>query len=133
MTIGTPGLNMLRPLNSASGNRALATIALQFGASPSPFSLQSFNVELAQRLVRPLWVKQLVVRFSKIVTDLCIITMVLIQFLTEVIMAGKTKRAALLLTEDQRTMLKELSRSRTAPAREIERAKGLIGTAEGAP
>jgi len=57
--------------------------------------------------------------------------MVLIQFLTEVIMAGKTKRAALLLTEDQKTMLKELSRSRTAPAREIERAKVLIGYADG--
>ena len=57
--------------------------------------------------------------------------MVLIQLLTGVIMAGKTKRAALLLTEDQRTMLKELSRSRTAPAREIERAKVLIGYADG--
>ena len=34
-------------------------------------------------------------------------------------MAGKTKRAALVLTEDQKKMLKELSRSRTAPAREI--------------
>lgn len=42
-------------------------------------------------------------------------------------MAGKTKRAALLLTEDQKTMLKELSRSRKAPAREVERAKVLIG------
>ena len=46
-------------------------------------------------------------------------------------MAGKTKRAALVLTEDQKTMLKELSRSRTAPAREIERAKVLIGYADG--
>jgi transposase len=46
-------------------------------------------------------------------------------------MAGKTKRAALLLTGDQKTMLKELSRSRTASAREIERAKVLIGYAEG--
>lgn len=57
--------------------------------------------------------------------------MVLIQLITGVIMAGKTKRAALLLTEDQRTMLKELSRSRTASAREIERAKVLIGYADG--
>jgi transposase len=57
--------------------------------------------------------------------------MVLIQLLTGVIMAGKTKRAALLLTEDQKTMLKELSRSRTASAREIERAKVLIGYADG--
>ena len=46
-------------------------------------------------------------------------------------MAGKTKRAALVLTEEQKTMLKELSRSRTAPAREIERAKVLIGYADG--
>lgn len=57
--------------------------------------------------------------------------MVLIQLLTGVIMAGKTKRAALLLTEDQKAMLKELSRSRTASVREIERAKVLIGYAEG--
>ena len=46
-------------------------------------------------------------------------------------MVGKTKRAVLVLTEDQRAMLKELSRSRTAPAREIERAKVLIGYADG--
>ena len=46
-------------------------------------------------------------------------------------MAGKTKRAALLLTEDQKMMLKELSGSRTAPVREIERAKVLIGYADG--
>ena len=57
--------------------------------------------------------------------------MVLIQLLTGAIMAGKTKRAALLLTEDQKKMLKELSKSRTASAREIERAKVLIGYAEG--
>lgn len=59
--------------------------------------------------------------------------MVLVQLLTGVIMAGKTKRAALVLTEDQKVMLKELSRSRTAPAREIERAKVLIGYADGIP
>src|SRR3989338_243102 len=46
-------------------------------------------------------------------------------------MAGKTKRAALVLTEDQKTMLEELSRSRKAPAREIERAKVLVGYADG--
>ena len=46
-------------------------------------------------------------------------------------MAAKTKRAALVLTEDQKKMLKELSRSRTATAREIERAKVLVGYAEG--
>ena len=57
--------------------------------------------------------------------------MVILQLLMGAIMAGKTKRAALVLTEDQKTMLKELSRSRTAPAREIERAKVLIGYAGG--
>lgn len=57
--------------------------------------------------------------------------MVLVQLLTGVIMAGKTKRAALVLTEEQKAMLKELSRSRPAPAREIERAKVLIGYADG--
>ena len=46
-------------------------------------------------------------------------------------MAGKSKRAALLLTDDQKTMLKELSSSRTAPLREVERAKVLIGYADG--
>ncbi|SDH55135.1 hypothetical protein SAMN05428952_101757 [Nitrosomonas sp. Nm132] len=38
---------------------------------------------------------------------------------------------ALVLAEDQKKMLKELSRSRTAPACEIERAKILIGCADG--
>jgi transposase len=51
--------------------------------------------------------------------------------LTEVIMAGKTKRAALVLTKEQRTTLNELSGSRTAPAREVERAKVLVGYADG--
>lgn len=46
-------------------------------------------------------------------------------------MAGKTKRAVLILTENQKTMLNELSRSRTAPMREVERAKVLIGYADG--
>lgn len=57
--------------------------------------------------------------------------MVFAQLLMGVIMAGKTKRAALVLTEDQKTMLEELSRSRKAPAREIERAKVLVGYADG--
>ena len=73
----------------------------------------------------------LVDRSIKIITDWFIIAMIPIQLLTGAIMAGKTKRAVLVLTEDQRTMLKELSRSRTAPAREIERAKVLIGYADG--
>lgn len=46
-------------------------------------------------------------------------------------MAGKTKRSALMLTEDQKTMLKELAGSRTAPVREVERAKVLLGYADG--
>ena len=46
-------------------------------------------------------------------------------------MTGKTKLAALILTENQKTMLNELSRSRTAPMREVERAKVLIGYADG--
>ncbi len=46
-------------------------------------------------------------------------------------MAGTTKRAALLLTQDQATMLKRLAGSRTAPVREVERAKVLLGYAEG--
>jgi len=50
---------------------------------------------------------------------------------TEAIMAGKTKRAALMLTQDQETMLKRLAGSRTAPVREVERAKVLPGYAEG--
>lgn len=46
-------------------------------------------------------------------------------------MAGKTKRAALVLTQEQRAMLMELARSRTAPRREVERAKVLVGYADG--
>ena len=38
-------------------------------------------------------------------------------------MARKTQRPPLVLTEDQRSMLKDLAGSRTAPLREVERAK----------
>lgn len=48
-------------------------------------------------------------------------------------MAGTTKRAALILTPDQATMLKRLAGSRTAPVREVERAKVLLGYAQGSP
>ena len=58
-------------------------------------------------------------------------TMILAQLLTEAIMAGKTKRAALVLTPEQRATLTELARSRTVPAREVERAKILVGYADG--
>ena len=47
-------------------------------------------------------------------------------------MARKTKRAALVLTSEQRAMLTELSGSRTAPIREVERAKILLGYVDGA-
>jgi transposase len=49
----------------------------------------------------------------------------------EVRMARKSKRAALVLAPDQTTMLKELAASRKAPAREVERAKVLLGYAAG--
>jgi len=48
-------------------------------------------------------------------------------------MAGKTKRAALPLTQDHETMLRRLAGSRTAPVREVERARVLLGYAEGIP
>jgi hypothetical protein len=57
--------------------------------------------------------------------------MVLVALLTKAIMAGKTKRAALVLTPEQRATLEELAQSRTAPAREVERAKVLVGYADG--
>jgi len=48
-------------------------------------------------------------------------------------MAGKTKRAALVLSPDQEAMLRRLAGSRTAPVREVERAKILLGFAQGVP
>ena len=58
--------------------------------------------------------------------------MIFFQLLMGVIMARKTKRAALVLTTEHRTMLTELAGSRTAPIREVERAKILVGYADGA-
>jgi transposase len=49
----------------------------------------------------------------------------------EVTMARKSERAALTLTPAQAATLKELAASRTAPAREVERAKVLLGYAFG--
>jgi transposase len=46
-------------------------------------------------------------------------------------MARKSQRAALVLAPEQRAALKELSASRTAPTREVERAKVLLGYADG--
>jgi transposase len=54
-----------------------------------------------------------------------------LQRFVEVIMARKSKRAALVLAPEHRATLKELSGSRTAPAREVERAKVLLGYADG--
>ncbi len=46
-------------------------------------------------------------------------------------MARKTNRAPLVLTAEQRTMLTQLAGSRTASIREVERAKILLGYADG--
>lgn len=47
------------------------------------------------------------------------------------IMARHSTRAALVLTAEQRAPLKDLAGSRTAPAREVDRAKILLGYADG--
>lgn len=47
-------------------------------------------------------------------------------------MARKSSRAVLILTQAQKATLRELAGSRTAPKREVERAKILLGYAEGA-
>jgi transposase len=54
-----------------------------------------------------------------------------LQFLKAVIMARKSKRAALVLTPQQRATLKELAASRSAATREVERAKVMLGYADG--
>ena len=54
-----------------------------------------------------------------------------LQLLKAVIMARKSKRAALVLTPEQRTTLKELAASRSAATREVERAKVMLGYADG--
>ena len=54
-----------------------------------------------------------------------------LQLLKAVIMARKSKRAALVLTPQQRSTLKELAASRSAPTREVERAKVMLGYADG--
>ena len=46
-------------------------------------------------------------------------------------MARTSQRAPLVLAAEQRATLKQLSTSRTAPAREVERAKVLLGYADG--
>jgi transposase len=54
-----------------------------------------------------------------------------LQVLKAVIMARKSKRAALVLTPEQRATLKELAASRSAATREVERAKVMLGYADG--
>jgi hypothetical protein len=46
-------------------------------------------------------------------------------------MASKSARAALVLSAEQETMLKELAGSRTAAVREVERARVMLGYAAG--
>lgn len=58
--------------------------------------------------------------------------MLLLPLLKGMNMARKTKRAALTLTTENRAMLMALAGSRTAPIREVERAKILVGYADGA-
>lgn len=55
-----------------------------------------------------------------------------LQLLKAVNMARKSKRAALVLTPQQRASLKELAASRSAATREVERAKVMLGYADGA-
>jgi len=55
----------------------------------------------------------------------------LLQLMKVVIMARKSERAALALTPEQRAKLRELSASRVAPAREVDRAKVMLGYADG--
>lgn len=47
-------------------------------------------------------------------------------------MSGKSKRPPLMLSDEHREMLTALARSRTAPAREVERARVLLRYADGA-
>jgi transposase len=57
--------------------------------------------------------------------------MILTPFDLEVIMARRSGRAALMLTEELRSKLSELAASRTAPVREAERAGVLLKYAQG--
>jgi len=48
-----------------------------------------------------------------------------------VVMASKSERPSLVLTQEQRTKLQELSASQVASTREVERAKVMLGYADG--
>jgi hypothetical protein len=54
-----------------------------------------------------------------------------LQLMEVVVMARKSERPLLVLTQEQRTTLQELSASRVAPTREVERAKVMLGYADG--
>ena len=54
-----------------------------------------------------------------------------LQLLKAVIMARKSKRAALVLSPQQQATLKVLAGSRSAARREVERAKVMLGYADG--
>ena len=57
--------------------------------------------------------------------------MIVLAFDVEVIMGRTSGRAALVLTDEQRSRLSELAASRTAPLREVERAGVLLKYAQG--
>lgn len=57
--------------------------------------------------------------------------MILLQFMKVVIMARKSERPSFVLTQEQRCTLQELSASRVASTREVERAKVMLGYADG--
>ena len=73
----------------------------------------------------------LAVRSINNVTDCPRMILIVVQLLTGVIMARKTKRAAWGLAVEPRALLTELAGSRTAPIREVERSKILLGYADG--
>lgn len=54
-----------------------------------------------------------------------------LQLMKVVIMARKSERPSLMLTQEQRATLQELSTSRVASTREVERAKVMLGYADG--
>ena len=60
-----------------------------------------------------------------------IITVLLFRLMKAVVMARKSERSALVLTQEQRATLQELSASRVASTREVERAKVMLGYADG--
>ncbi|OIP21155.1 MAG: hypothetical protein CO066_15685 [Comamonadaceae bacterium CG_4_9_14_0_8_um_filter_60_18] len=60
-----------------------------------------------------------------------IIAMLLLQLMKVVNMARKSERPSLVLTQEQRSTLQELSASRVASTREVERAKVMLGYADG--